>query len=240
MKLKFLIILIFALTKNIQALDQIACKYGTDKSSYWHNYISVYESYFSPLKDKKIKFLEIGFAHGQSAHMWEEYFSKAELHFLEFNDLFIQCFAKNFSDRSNFHLGDQSNENDLNNFINKAGGSFDIIIDDGGHQMNQQITSFKVLFPHLKSGGIYVIEDLHTSYWKAWGGSGSKEQPSSGTNTTIRFLQSLIDEVNFVGARTGIADKSKYSEKKYGALNYYQRNIKSLHFYDSMCFIIKN
>ena len=48
-------------------------------------------------------------------------------------------------------------------FIQENGGDFDIIIDDGSHKMNHQQISFDVLFPHLKSGGIYVIEDLHTS-----------------------------------------------------------------------------
>ena len=65
-------------------------------------------------------------------------------------------------------------------FIQQSGGDFDIILDDGGHKMDQQITSFRVLFPILKSGGVYIIEDLGTSYLLEWGGYGTKPNPKTG------------------------------------------------------------
>ena len=48
-------------------------------------------------------------------------------------------------------------------------GPFDIVIDDGGHFMDDIISSFKTLLPHVRAGGTYIVEDLHTSYWAEYG-----------------------------------------------------------------------
>ncbi len=112
--------------------------------------------------------------------------------------------------------------------------------------MKQQITSFKVLFPHLKSGGIYVIEDLHTSYWKLYGGSGSHPRqwgdignPITNKSTAITFLQNLVHNINFYGAKIGRANYENCPDKIKSSLNFYQKTIESIHFYCSLCFIIK-
>jgi hypothetical protein len=58
---------------------------------------------------------------------------------------------------------DQAERDQLQELINSTFNSFDIIVDDGGHMMHQQQISLGYLFPFLNSGGVYVIEDLHTS-----------------------------------------------------------------------------
>ncbi len=209
-------------------LDSLAIEAGADKGSFYHNYTEVYARYFSGLKEKPIKFLEIGIYKGASVKLWEEYFKNAELHFIDITLQNIQY----FSDRSNYHLCNQESPEDLQKFIAKTGGDFDVIIDDGGHMMNQQITSFKVLFPHLKSGGLYIIEDLHTSYWTGWGGE------RTGLNT-VTFLKGLIDEVNFIGARTTKASHLAIDPSILRELNIYREKIYSIHFYDSLAIIIK-
>lgn len=214
--------------QEYEYLDQIALSTGADKSSNCHNYTEIYAKYFSPLKDKPIKFLEIGIDQGASVKLWEEYFKNAELHFIDITFKNIRY----FSERSKYHLANQENLADLAKFISEAGGDFDIIIDDGGHTMSQQINSFSALFPHVKSGGMYIIEDLHTSYWKKYGGNGSAK-------TTIAFLKGLIDEVNFVGARTGHASHAKIEPSIMKELNIYREKIYSMHFYDSTVIIIK-
>ncbi len=50
--------------------------------------------------------------------------------------------------------------------LDKLAGPIDILIDDGGHEMHQQITSFNYLFPHMRVGGLYFLEDLETSYMR--------------------------------------------------------------------------
>jgi hypothetical protein len=170
-------------------LDNLALQAGTDKASSTHNYTLAYAQHFEPIKDDPIKFLEIGIYEGNSVKLWENYFKNAELHFIDRSFESI----KYESPRSHYHLACQENRQDLNRFITESGGNFDVIIDDGGHRMEQQIISFEHLFPHLNSNGIYVIEDLHTSYWSCLGGGNHGQ-------TTIAVLKHLIDKVNYASA----------------------------------------
>ncbi len=222
----------------LKSLSEIGKDCQTDKFSS-HDYLSIYESYFVQLRDKPLKFLEIGFFVGASARMWDQYFPNATLFFIDKEEDFFKKYSQGLSSRCNFYICDQSEEADLLKFIQDVGGRFDVILDDGGHTMNQQITSFKVLFPYVKSGGIYIIEDLHTSYWESFGGLGSVGNPVASEKSTIRFLQSLVDDVNFIGATTGYADRKLCSAHIKNNLNYYQKHIKSIHFYGSLCFILK-
>jgi hypothetical protein len=83
--------------------------------------------------------------------------------------------------------GDQAKVDDLYKLLNIAGKDFDVMIDDGGHTMIQQFTSFKYLFPAVKIGGLYFLEDLHTSYWDQYGGGLKKE------GTMIEHIKTMID-----------------------------------------------
>lgn len=210
-------------------LDEIAIKYGTDKSPLWHNYTRHYLRYFSPLREKRLKVLEIGVAQGQSLKMWEEFFPNAEIFGIDTNS---DC-LKSANERVKVFIGDQADEKFLKSFAEKAGGNFDIIIDDGGHFMHQQITSFRILFPCLNAGGIYVIEDLCTSYWENFGGGFRKSY------TTVEFLKDLIDELNNRG-KQGCGDPAKISYSlQENELNYFTTYLDSIHFYLSICFIFK-
>lgn len=244
-KKKFFIIFIFYTifyTNPLSAekdLSSLAIECQTDKI--WaHNYIPTYEFYFKALRNQPIKLLEIGFLSGCSAKMWDRYFQNGTLHFIDIQPESFEKYSGGLSSKCHFYIADQAKEADLIEFIKKSGGDFDIILDDGGHTMEQQITSFKTLFPFLKSGGMYIIEDLHTSYWTSFGGSGEVGSPKANDSSTIRFLQNLVDDVNFIGATTGYADRRKCPENIMRTLTYYQQHIKSIHFYCSLCFIFKN
>lgn len=229
------------------SLDQIALKHGTDKSSgyregdgaYGHYYTRYYEKYFEGLRDKSIRLLEVGFYHGSSARMWEEYFPRANLYFVDINENFFRVYGNNLSERCKMYVANQGSESSLRQFLSEAGGDFDIIIDDGSHKNKHQIISFETLFPCLKPGGVYVIEDLHTSYWALYEGGGSPEVPKANSSSAIRFLQALVDSVNFIGARTTCADENKCPDRIRGELTYYQQHIQSIHFYGCICFIFK-
>lgn len=209
-------------------LNHLALESGADKSSNYHNYTEIYAQYFASLKEKPIKFLEIGIHQGSSVKLWERYFKNAELHFIDITFSTI----KYFSDRSHYHLVNQEDPQALQKFAVETGGNFDIIVDDGGHMMNQQIVSFQNLFPHIKSGGMYIIEDLHTSYWPSYGGG-------NHPGTTIAFLKGLIDELNFVGAHTMRASHRNLDPSFFNVLNIYRGQVESMHFYDSLIIIKK-
>jgi len=213
--------------EDYRYLDGLALAAGADKGSNYHNYTEIYARYFASLKEQPIKFLEIGIYKGNSVKLWENYFKNADLHFM---DITLEK-VEYFSQRSHYHIANQASPQDLRRFIEETRGNFDVILDDGGHTMIQQVMSFKYLFPHVKSGGLYIIEDLHTSYWEIFGGG-------NHPRTTIAFLKGLIDDVNFVGARTTKASHLNVDPSLEG-LDLYRAQIESIHFYDSVAIIIK-
>jgi 2-polyprenyl-3-methyl-5-hydroxy-6-metoxy-1,4-benzoquinol methylase len=126
-----------------------------------HSYTYFYDQLFSSLRDEPILMLEIGVCGGGSLKLWYEYFPKATIIGLDINEEFELS-----NDRTHVFQLDQSNEKELENFVNQCnenGYKFDIIIDDGSHHVEDQQMTLAYLFPLLKSKGIYVIEDLHTS-----------------------------------------------------------------------------
>ncbi|UNE35691.1 class I SAM-dependent methyltransferase [Vermiphilus pyriformis] len=218
-------------------LNQLGVKYNTDKSSIHHNYLDIYERYLNHLKDQPITFLEIGFLQGSSARMWDEYFSNGKLHFMDY-DPGIYNYAHGLSDRSTLHIVDQGKRTDLENFIKKTDTQFDVILDDGGHRMEQQILSFEMLFPRIKPGGMYIVEDLHTSYWSDWSGYEFAKN-TCNNKIAINYLLNLVHDVNHVGAQNKCADINKFPTELRKALNIYQSDIESIHFYTSICIIVK-
>lgn len=221
--------------KEYRLMDQIALKTGTDKSSAYHNYTAVYSKYLSKYRNTPIKFLEIGIQYGNSVKLWEQYFPKGELHFIDIDPGQI----KYHSTRSHYHFIDQADSKGLIDFGINVNGNFDVIVDDGGHQMDQIIISFHSLFPFLKKGGLYIVEDLHTSYWSIYGSYGTPENPQSGPGTAIQFLKDLVDDVNYTGARTWCANPETVPTDLQSTLHAYQKEIESIHFYKSLCIIIK-
>jgi hypothetical protein len=187
-------------------LDRLAIIARTDKSSKKHNYTKVYASFFDSLKDKRINFLEIGVQFGYSIKLWESYFRKANLHFIDIDFSYLIYQPK----KAHLHRADQANQGQLIHVVEQIAGGIDILIDDGGHTMEQQQTSFRTLFPYVKPGGLYIIEDLHTSYWSAYRGN--------TLMTTVEFLKKEVDALNH----------PRESE------------IFSLSFYNSLCVIVKN
>lgn len=222
-----------------KTLDELALIYGTDKSSKLHGYTKYYEDIFYKFKDKPINFLEIGFFKGESARMWQDYFSKATLHFIDNDTNSFSKYGKGLDSRTYLSIVDQSNKEQLLNFINKSNLQFDIIIDDGSHIMSHQILTFETLFPFLSSGGIYVIEDLHTSYWKEYGGYGDRVNPKEGPGTAINYLHSLIDDLNIVSSKYWWANIERLTDNEFEKLTFLQKNIKSISFYSGLVFIFK-
>lgn len=141
-------------------LNDIGLKYDTDKSSRFHHYLDFYEEHF-PGRDFNGRLLEIGVMDGFSMKTWREYYPEAEI-------IGIDIFNKD-------HLYDahwavpksvQLLEMDGTDPAQISTlGMFDIIIDDGSHLMSDQQNSFAHLYYNqLNPNGLYVIEDLWTSY----------------------------------------------------------------------------
>ena len=137
-------------------LNEIGLKYDSDKSTNYHDYLNLYDKHFDKYRNENNKILEIGILFGGSLNIFHEYFKNSFIYAIDIED---KRHLK--KDRIEILVGDQSDRQFLNNFENDF---FDIILDDGSHKMAHQQISFGVLFKTLKSGGVYVIEDLHTSH----------------------------------------------------------------------------
>jgi len=181
----------------MKTLNEIMNFYGTDKRLEEHNYVSVYEKILENKTSDKIKILEIGIYRpsptlnnlpigsrrvpGASLKTWYDYLPNAEIYGVDLSD-----FSDVNNDRIKTLICNQESKESLNNLIENIGSDFDLIIDDGGHTMKQHQISLSVLFRHLKSGGIYVIEDLHTCYMN---------QYVNGFKKTI----DILNDFNFTG-----------------------------------------
>jgi len=183
-------------------------KYGTDKVAA-HHYQQMYEHRLAPFRDKRIKMLEIGlgcdmsYGPGMSYYTWLEYFSHVDLYYIEYNKECAEKWA-NQTDQATIFAGDQADVPFLNRFLEESGGNFDIIIDDGGHTMTQQRVSLQVLWPSVKPGGIYFIEDLATSYLPKYGGGIGKD------DTFMGDLKHMLDDIN---RWAGVADINPVSKE---------------------------
>jgi hypothetical protein len=159
-----------------QLLD-IVKYYATDKHSTHKYFELVYNDIFRPLKEECKIFMEIGVYDGESMKLWRDYFVNAEIVGIEKN--FHNSFQKlgdTPRDRMTFIYGDQSKEEDLIK-ISQQYPVVDVIMDDGSHMMRDQQITLAKLFKSVKPGGVYVLEDLHTSlelinkpnHWITWG-----------------------------------------------------------------------
>jgi len=152
----------------------------------WHHYIPLYDRYFSSFRRRKIKFLEIGVSKGGSMQMWRKYFGEdATIYGID-----IDPACERFNELAGqVRIGSQIDTAFLDSVVKEMGG-VDIILDDGSHRMSHIPITLKFLFPHLSSGGIYMIEDLHTSYWESFDGGYRSKKNFFG------FTRDLIDDMH--------------------------------------------
>lgn len=146
-------------------------EYGTDKDIY-HGYGVVYDEILAPLKESALCVLEIGVATGESLRAWHNYFPKAEivgidkdLSQINYSRLGLPPSLYDESSRYSLWQGD-AGIIDVLTEVTLIYQEIDVIIDDGSHILKDQLFCLLELWQHLADGGIYVIEDLMTPYWR--------------------------------------------------------------------------
>lgn len=168
-------------------LNDIGLKHGTDKSTITHHYLDRYEAYLKDYRDKEFTLLEIGVAGGFSMKMWAEYFPKAKVHGIDINP---DC--KSYV--PNVHIGSQTDHAFLDKLIEEIGVP-DVIISDGSHVGDEEVVTFKHLFPKMKSGGLYFLEDTATFYNNHY--SGAFE--GNGRTKAFNFFSGLMYDIDVAG-----------------------------------------
>jgi len=155
----------------------------------WVHYLDIYNKHFQKFIGKNPVILEIGVWKGGSLDMWNYYFDNNCTIYGVDNDKSCKLLEKDFNNVK-IIIGDQSDPKFWDDFFIQNNIYFDIIIDDGGHTMNQQIVSYEKLFNRINDNGVYLCEDLHTSYWKEYGGSYKNEK------SFVEYSKNFIDSIN--------------------------------------------
>ena len=187
-----------------------------------HSYIEhYYQQRFDKIRLNKMNILEIGVSTGLSLEMWCEYFPNSNIIGVELDNIKY----KPSNNRIKLIIGNRTDSKTFENIDN-----LDIIIDDGGHTSNQQISSFNFLFEELKLGGVYLVEDTHTSYAKDF-------QDRDDQLTFIEYAKVLSDELN---DWYRIKDYKLYKQKiDYVDVSYWAKFIYKVCFYNSIVSIEK-
>jgi 23S rRNA U2552 (ribose-2'-O)-methylase RlmE/FtsJ len=180
----------------------------------WVHYFDIYHRHFRQYRGKPITVVEFGVSHGGSLQMWKSYFGpQARIFGI---DIDPRCKALT-EPQIDIVIGDQEDREFLRSLAAQV-GDVDVLIEDGGHMMTQQIATFEELWPNIVEGGVFLIEDLHTSYWPKYGGGYRRE------NTFIEYAKNLIDQQNAWHSR----DKESF------VVDEYTRSIRGMHIYDSV------
>jgi hypothetical protein len=157
-------------------------------SDKWDCYLDCYGKILDPLRDQPVTLLEIGIQNGGSLDIWASYFAQAEA--IMGVDIDPKCGALTFDDaRISTFIGD-AKAPETRDEIARRLSHCDIIIDDGSHVSSDIIATFLRLVPLLKDNGIYIVEDMHTTYWKELGGE------LFAPYSAAAFFKALTDVIN--------------------------------------------
>jgi len=193
----------------------------------WDPYFDVYEKHFRKFVGKSPKILEIGIYKGGSAEMWLKYFGEGTtIVGVDINPECKQYATPDFE----VVIGDAGDLMFWNKF-QLFPNDYDIIIDDGGHHMDQQIFTLQKTWNSLKPGGVYLCEDTHTSYWDHWPNAGY-QKPSS----FIEYSKGIIDGLHADHTTKGPDGETFVGPKIKRPIG---SQVAGISFYDSMVVIDK-
>ena len=182
----------------------------------WAHYFSIYERHLNAYRNTPVRMLEIGVSQGGSLEMWRAYFGGNATIFGV--DIDAKC-ADRVDAPNQVRIGSQDDPEFLKSVVAEMGG-VDIVLDDGSHVAEHQAASYNALFPLLSDGGLYMIEDLHTSYWRSFGGGYRRR------GAGIEFLKDMVDDMH-----------SWYHT--HPARTPYRDQVGGVHMYDSIAVIDK-
>jgi hypothetical protein len=203
-------------------LSRLALLHGSDKFGR-HAYTTTYMEHLARRRGEPLVLLELGVggygdprAGGNSLRMWQDYFPRARVYGLDIHPKAV-CSA-----RIRVFQGSQVDEGFLRSVLT-ATGPPDVVIDDASHVSEYSIRSFQLIFPSVREGGMYSVEDTTTSYSPAFGGS----ENVTSEDTLLAFFKRLTDSVN---ARAGQPPAEEPP---------WAREVASVHFYEDLVVVRK-
>lgn len=203
----------------MQTLKEIYNQHSGRLLNKWEHYLDIYDKYFGQYRNEKFVLLEFGIAHGGSLELWRKYFGENAL--IIGVDVNPEC-KKFEAPNTPVYIGSQEDKEFLN-WLKSQVPAIDILIDDGGHTMKQQIVTFESMFEKVKEGGLYICEDTHTSYMKDYFGGYKKK------DSFIEYAKNFIDDIH--GWHFEKNGKQYVTE--------ITKNVRGIHFYDSVVILEK-
>lgn len=194
----------------------------------WDPYFDVYETWFAKFRNHSPRILEIGVQNGGSADMWVEYFGPGTR--VVGVDIDPRC-LQHTSESVEIVIGDQGSTVFWTSFFESHPEPFDIVIDDGSHQMSDMVLTFILASKHVRDGGIYLVEDCHTVYWtdpSIYHGDIATRGIYNPQNF-MEFTKAGLDVLN----RKHMTDHPQVPQLAAGLIDVFG-HIKSTHYYDSM------
>jgi hypothetical protein len=177
------------------------------------HYFEIYHRHFERFRGGRVTVLEFGVYHGGSLQMWKHYFGPdARIVGVDINPACKEL----VDDQIEIVIGDQEDRVFLADLRERL-GPVDIVIDDGGHTMAQQIATFEEMFKAVRKGGVYLVEDLHTSYWEEYGGG------YRVAGSFVEYAKDLVDQLHGWHIRDDPPPVTDYT-----------RQIRGMHVYDSV------
>tara|TARA_B100000768_G_scaffold177798_1_gene192551 strand:+ start:1911 stop:2543 length:633 start_codon:yes stop_codon:yes gene_type:complete len=192
------------------SLVNISKKFKTDK--FQHGFADFYNKILFNYKNNIKSIFEIGILKGSSLLSWNEYFPYARIYGIDKNNIDMK------NNNIKTFVCHQNDEKLLNNII-KETGNFDIIIDDGSHDLDHQQISLGILFKNVNPQGFYIIEDLHTST-NFYTNASNYKRKEDKSNSTLRMIFNYIETKKI---------KSEYLDNT--ACEYIENNIKQCYLY---------
>lgn len=177
------------------SFKKICRLYNTDKARGAFSLAKNYDRYFNQIKNRNLKILEIGIGGHSKSHLGGSSLRALKKYFKNSKIYGIDLVDKKYHGRKKITIlqGSQSDINFLEN-IETQHGPFDIIIDDGSHYVDHQLFTFNTMFKNLSNEGIYIIEDVNTSYRKFFGGSVDLNDKNHLINIFSNYIHNVYAE----------------------------------------------
>jgi cephalosporin hydroxylase len=183
----------------------------------WVHYFDIYHRHLARFRGQAVTLVEFGVLHGGSLQMWKHYLgTQARIIGVDINPLCLSLAEEQVA----ICIGDQSDRSFLRRLAEEV-GQIDVVIEDGGHFMGQQIATFEEIYFRMSESGLYITEDMHTSYWARYGGGVHRP------GTFIEYAKGLIDRIHAWHTE----DPNALS------VDDFTLQTASLHFYDSVLVI---
>lgn len=200
----------------------------TDK---WSGYGRIYTTALADLRKRPASLLEVGVQNGGSLEVWGRFLHPDSI--IVGCDINSACGTLTFSSENiKVVVGDVTDPATTRALL-EVSTVWDVIVDDGSHRSDEVVAAFRVLFPRLRPGGVYVIEDLHASYWPEYGGGFRRG------GTSIEFLKELVDLVNLDHWNSGRMVGHPDAQPSTDSVQVGHYEVSSIAFHDSLCVVTK-